>query len=196
MDDSANELSYTAFDGPKRIASGELAEVVLSAKRRRKKHDEASIQIFNDASGKSMDFDFSGSDEDVLKRLGPFLSKETPAAPVGPGRPKLGVVAREVSLLPRHWEWLATQSGGASATLRRLVEDAKKSSVGKNRVKQAQERTYFVMLAMSGDFPHYEEALRALYKREAARFRGQIESWPKDVREYLHALSLPVFAQR
>jgi hypothetical protein len=141
-----------------------------------------------------MDFDLSGSDEDVLKRLGPFLTRATPAAPVGPGRPKLGVVAREVSLLPRHWEWLATQSGGASASLRRLVEEAKKSSLGKSRVKQAQERTYFVMLAITGDFPHYEEALRALYKREEARFRGQIESWPKDVRAYLHALSSPVFA--
>ncbi len=193
METVMDELSYTAFAGDKRVAFGDLAHVVLSVKRRQDKGAQ-SILIFNDESGTVMDFDFRGSNEDVLERLKPYLPQQSPSTPVGPGRPKLGVIAREVSLLPRHWEWLATQSGGASATLRRLVEEANKSSFGKNQVKQAQERTYRFMLAVAGDFPLYEEALRALYKKDQPRFRSQIASWPKDVREYIRALAAPVFS--
>ena len=116
-------LSYTAFEGHRVLAAGGLEEVALKVRRRLKADASASILVFSDSTGKQMDLDLRGSEADLIDRLKIFVAAESPSSS-GPGRPKLGVVAREVSLLPRHWEWLATQSGGASATLRRLIEDA------------------------------------------------------------------------
>jgi hypothetical protein len=113
----------------------------------------------------------------------------------GPGRPKLGVISREVSLLPRHWEWLATQPGGASGTLRKLVEEAKKKNSTGSDVKQAQERTYKFMSALAGDMKGYEEALRALYRKDKKAFNANISEWPKDVREHTVELAKAVFVQ-
>src|SRR5262245_7018554 len=99
--------TYTAFENTRLIAHGSLEEVVLKVKKKIKNAPEASLLIFSDSTGKEMDFDFRGSEKEVLQRLQIYLPNDTgPAPQSGPGRPKLGVVAREVSLLPRHWEWL------------------------------------------------------------------------------------------
>ena len=111
-----------------------------------------------------------------------------PPARRGPGRPRLGVVAREVTLLPRHWDWLALQPGGASVAIRKLVEAARRSSGDKDRVRFAQEATYRFVSAIAGDKPHYEEAIRALFAADAARFDKLIAEWPADIRD--HALVL------
>ncbi|MDT8324349.1 MAG: DUF2239 family protein [Bacteroidota bacterium] len=114
----------------------------------------------------------------------------------GPGRPKLGVVSREVTLLPRHWEWLSTQPGGASVTLRKLVETARKANSGKDRIRRAQEITYRFMNAVGGDLPGYEEALRALYAPDAARFASLVADWPKDVREHVLRFAREAFEEQ
>lgn len=186
--------SYTAFTGHRLLAHGPLEEVVLCAKERLRADASASILVFSDLTGKQMDFDLSGSEKEVLRKLQVYLLPEGKTANAGPGRPKLGVVAREISLLPRHWEWLSTQSGGASATLRRLVEEAKKDSSGKERVKQAQERAHKFMSAIAGDLPLFEEALRALYAKDAKKFKSCLADWPADIKEHARRMAAPVFA--
>src|SRR5262249_60180257 len=128
------------------------------------------VLIFDDATSEPIEVDFRGTAEDVRKRL--TRAGEPPdAAPRGPGRPKLGVVAREVTLLPRHWEWLSGQPGGASVTLRRLIEEARRSEpAGKAKLRALQERAYRFMSALAGDFPNFEEASRALFVNDMPRF--------------------------
>jgi uncharacterized protein len=192
--DETTPQTYTAFDGHKRLAEGRLDAVVIAIKRKLKAAPASSILVFSDSTGKEMDFDLRGSEKEVLLRLHVYLSRESePLAGNGPGRPKLGVVAREVSLLPRHWEWLSTQSGGASAALRKLVEEAKKSSFGKEEAKHAQERAHKFMTSVAGNLPRYEEALRALYARDKKRFKEQMTDWPPDVRNYSCKMADPSF---
>ena len=189
--------TYTAFDSSKLFAQGTLDEVVLKIKRKLDKEDNSSILIFSDETGRTMDFNFQGSEKEVIKRLEIYVSGEEPASVnPGPGRPKLGVISREVSLLPRHWEWLANQPGGASATIRKLVEEAKKKISGTVSLKQAQERTYKFMSTMAGDSTGFEEALRALYRKDMDGFQKYIQSWPKDVRIHALALAEPVFSPK
>lgn len=193
----ANEtvLLYTAFEGNKILASGRLDEVALKVRRRVQSHPSASVLIFSDTTGKEMDLDLSGSEAEMMDRLKVFISSENfnPSVPVGPGRPKLGVVAREVSLLPRHWEWLATQSGGASAALRRLIEAARKNPSAKELSREAQERTHKFMTAIAGNFPNYEEALRALYAKDKKNFQNQIREWPEDVQAHSKKLATDIW---
>ncbi len=187
--------TYTAFEGHKLLFRGKLHDVVLKIKKKLGKSDNSSVWIFNDLTGKIMDFNFQGSEKDVLKRLEIFSSEDAKKASTGPGRPKLGVISREISLLPRHWEWLAGQPSGASATLRRLIEDAKKKSQGSHNIKQLQERSYKVMSVLAGDLGGYEEALRALYKRDEKKFYQQMKDWPQDVKDHLNELSKPIFQE-
>jgi uncharacterized protein len=187
--------TYTAFEGHRLLTHGPLEEVVLDVKRRLKAQPEVSVLVFSDTTGKQMDFDLRGSDKEVLQRLEIYRAPALPEAgtPSGPGRPKLGVVAREVSLLPRHWEWLSTQTGGASATLRRLIEEARKGGPVRDQHKQAQERTHKFMSSLAGDLPGYEEALRALYGRDRKRFLERIHGWPEDLRFHAAKLAEPAF---
>ena len=168
--------TYTAFDGARRLGCGSLAELALVVKRAQENGVSGPLLIFDDVTGRSRDVDTRGSDAEVVGRL------------VSRGRPKLGVTAREVTLLPRHWEWLAAEPGGASVALRRLVEEARRDSTGKHERRQAQERAYHFMVALAGDLPGFEEATRALFANDAARFAMLMESWPRDVRD--HALQL------
>lgn len=189
-----SELKYTAFENHKILCRGNLNQVILKVKKRIDKGSNASLIIFSDDTGKSMDFNFQGSEEDVLKRLVVFHKDPDSTESIGgPGRPKLGVVSREVSLLPRHWEWLATQSGGASATLRKLVEEAKKKTATLHETKASQERTYKFMSVMAGDLKGYEEALRALYRKDKKLFLMHIHEWPEDIREHSLELSSTIF---
>ena len=139
--ESQDRTRWTAFEGFRRIASGELAQVALETKRVIDRGETAPVLIFDDVTGEQIELDFRGTPEDVLKRLPPEATQGDPGDPGregsrGPGRPKLGVVAREVTLLPRHWDWLNSQPGGASVALRKLVEEARRVNEGKDRVRR------------------------------------------------------------
>ncbi|HEY4303775.1 MAG TPA: DUF2239 family protein, partial [Gemmatimonadaceae bacterium] len=198
----------TAFEGVRRLASGPLRDVAAAVKQA---HDRAGgapdggpngdpILVFDDATSRPVEFDLRGSVDDVLARLaddgdsGGFDAVGAPGqdgepAVRGRGRPKLGVVAREVTLLPRHWDWLNAQPGGASVALRKLVDAARLAGADKERVRHAQEAAYRFMTAMGGNLPDYEEATRALYANDRARFEQSIAGWPGDIREHAAKLA-------
>jgi hypothetical protein len=182
-----NSLTCTAFVGHRLIATGSLSEVAQATKRVMDAGGDEPVLIFDDRSSRQVEIDFRGSVDDVLARL-PSEAPE-PTAARGPGRPKLGVIAREVTLLPRHWDWLASQSGGASATLRRLVEDAARGNSSKLRARQASEAVDRFMQTMTGNFPGHEEASRAFWRNERASFDAVIDAWPVDVRDHLRRLA-------
>ncbi|OIQ71525.1 hypothetical protein GALL_468570 [mine drainage metagenome] len=189
-----------AFEGDRRIAAGNLGDVARAAKELLDRRKDASILVFDGMTGGPIDIDFRGTVADMLARLpgsagGALASTEDamPSTPRGPGRPKLGVIAREVTLLPRHWEWLAQQPGGASVALRRLVEEARRNGEDRDRVRRAQDATYRFMSAMAGNKPHYEDAVRALFADESTRFAELIATWPVDVRDYTLALAEGAF---
>jgi len=187
---------FTAFIGPKRLASGSLADVALAVKKSTKPGSHQPILIFDDTSGKSVDLDLRGTDEDVVARLPLPASPSAAAAaeqpssePRGRGRPKLGVVAREVTLLPRHWDWLAGQPGGASVALRKLVEDARRTNGDRDRRRAARDAAYHFMSAMAGNFKGFEEVSRALFADDRRRFGELIADWPDDVRDHIVSLA-------
>jgi uncharacterized protein len=182
----------TAFRGTQRLAAGALAEVALQAKAAIDRGEH--VLIFNDATSEPIEVDFRGSAEDVRQRLAP-ADGQPAEAPRGPGRPKLGVVAREVTLLPRHWEWLGAQPGGASVALRKLVDEARRANAGKDRVRQSQEAAYRFMSAMAGNEPGFEEATRALFAGNGARLDELIEPWPSDVRDHAKKLAAAALAR-
>ena len=188
----AASLGFTAFIGQRRLASGPLAEVALAILRASKNSADASILIFDDGNGRPVDLDLRGSERDVVARLpSPAPPAEEPVAPEprGRGRPRLGVVAREVTLLPRHWEWLGAQPGGASVALRKLVEAARRSSGDLDRQRAARDAAYHFMSAMAGNLPHFEEASRALFAGDRRRFVELIAGWPGDIRDHIVTLA-------
>ncbi|AOI56293.1 DUF2239 family protein [Burkholderia diffusa] len=188
--------SYTAFDGHRRVASGPLATVAVAIRQAYGDTMSGSIVIFDDATGRSIDLDLRGTADDIRARYAAVPGEASASAGEqagaaeqrGRGRPKLGVVAREVTLLPRHWDWLAAQPGGASVALRKLVEDARRTHAAADRRRDAQTRAYHFMSAIAGDLPNFEEAARALYANDLARMAELIARWPDDVRD--HALVL------
>ncbi len=178
----------TAFAGTKRIASGDLGNVIRKSRELMDADERSQVLIFDDATSDIIEVDFRGTPEEVLRRLTGPAADLKEAESRGPGRPKLGVIAREVTLLPRHWDWLASQPGGASVTLRRLVEQARKENQGKDRLRQAREAAYRFLSSMAGNFPGFEEAARALFAGNRDRFAEIVKPWPGDVRD--HALQL------
>ncbi len=182
--------TYTAFAGMHRIASGDLATVAAKAKAALDQDDGTSILILDDETCRVVDIDFRGTADDVVKRLERTSGQPEPR---GPGRPKLGVVAREVTLLPRHWEWLNAQPGGASVALRKLVEEARRSNEAKDRVRQAQEKLYRFMSTLAGDEAGFEEASRALFAGDRKLFMALIRLWPKDIRDHAERLAASAF---
>ncbi len=181
--------SFTAFIGARRLASGPLPEVALAVKRADARTTEPVV-IFSDASGRAVDFDLRGEEREVLARLAPpNAAEERPSAPRGRGRPKLGVVAREVTLLPRHWEWLSAQPGGASVALRKLVDEARRASGDRDRERMARDAAYHFMSAMAGNLAHFEDAARALFADDRRRFTGLIADWPADIRDHVVRLA-------
>ena len=183
---------FTAFQGQHRLVSGTLAEVALAVKRAAE--PATPIHIFSDATGRSLDLDLRGSDEEVVARLP--KAEPAPSEPHGAssesrgrGRPKLGVVAREITLLPRHWEWLAAQPGGASVALRKLVDEARRASGDRDRLRAARDAAYHFMSAMGGNLANFEEASRALFADDRRRFTALIADWPTDIRDHIIKLS-------
>ncbi len=187
-------LRCTAFAGPSRIASGELRHVALKA--RQAFGAGRTVLVFEDASGRQIDLPLELPEGELLRRLGHAepATEPVPRPARGPGRPKLGVVAREVTLLPRHWDWLAAQPGGASVALRKLVDEARKVAGGNDRRRAAQESAYRFMQAMAGDLPGYEDATRALFAGDVARFEEQTAAWSEDIREHASLLAADAFA--
>jgi uncharacterized protein len=192
----------TAFEGNRRIASGDLAGVVKKAKEVIDQDEHARVLIFDDLSAEVVEADFRGTMKEVLKRLekstdGTAPDKSSPdqdlSASKGPGRPKLGVISREVTLLPRHWDWLNSQPGGASVALRKLVDEARRVNIGRDKIRHSREVTYRFITAMAGDLPGYEEATRALFSGDRAKFNDLIKAWPVDVRDYTLKLSDAAF---
>ena len=168
--------TYTAFLGWNRVASGKFEPMLRQIKEIKDPGDQ-TVLIFEDQTGRQVDFDLRGSIDEVLARIAPKTNR------TGPGRPKLGVVSREISLLPRHWEWLEAQPQGASAAIRRLVDDARKQDSGETRAKI--DAIGRVMSAIGGNLPGFEEAYRALYARDRERLTAQIADWPTDLRDYI-----------
>jgi uncharacterized protein len=188
----------TAFAGTRRVASGSLDQVAVKAKEILDRGESAPVLIFDDGTSQPIEVDFRGTAADVLSRLARMESTETGSVPEaegprGPGRPKLGVVAREITLLPRHWDWLNAQPGGASVALRKLVETARRANEGKDRVRRAQEAVYRFMSAMAGNEPGFEEAARALFAGHQERFNQLVEPWPLDIRHHAEKLAEVAF---
>lgn len=189
----------TAFDGSRSVASGELRQVVTQVKEIVDEERQAAVLIFDDATAERIEIDFRGTAEDALMRLAQMTDRigaalpDQPRSP-GPGRPKLGVVAREVTLLPRHWDWLNRQPGGASVALRRLVEEARRANSGKDRVRQSQEACYRFLSVMAGDRPGFEEATRALFAGNRERFKEMVQPWPLDIQDYATRLAEDAFS--
>ena len=178
---------YTAFAGDRLVGRGSYAEI---AQALRAAGDLAApVLVFDDADARPVEFDLRGDLAAVLARLAPA----EPVEKRGPGRPKLGVTAREVTLLPRHWDWLAAQPGGASVALRKLVEDARKVSVDDDRRRAAQEAAYRFMQAIAGDQAGYEDAARALFAGDIGKFEEHSATWPDDVREHAALLAADAF---
>jgi hypothetical protein len=184
-----SDTAYIAFDGDRRIASGDLREVARAAKQTLDRRNDAAVLVFDGGTSGPIEIDFRGT----VDAAAPAVEEAALPAPRGPGRPKLGVVAREVTLLPRHWEWLAQQSGGASVALRRLVDEARRANKDKDRIRQAQEAAYRFIAAMAENKPHYEEVARALFAGDAERFETWTATWPIDVRDHARRLAAAAF---
>lgn len=172
----------TAFDGQAILARGPVGEVALAVRTRLAEAPAASVLTFDDATGQVIDLDLRGTPAEVLARL-------DRAGPRGRGRPKLGVVAREVTLLPRHWDWLAAQPGGASQALRRLVDEARRGDRGQTQARSAREAAYRFMAALAGNLPGFEDASRALFAGDEIGFFRHAAGWPGDIRTYAQELA-------
>lgn len=170
--------TFTAFADSRRIAAGTRAEVVAQLRQR---GDALPVFVFNDATGEPLDLDLRDG-------VGAEPAAEAPATRAV-GRPKLGVVAREVTLLPRHWDWLNHQPGGASVALRKLVEEARRVNADRDAVRASREAAYRFMSAIAGHLPAFEEASRALFAGERERFESLVADWPGDVRTHLQKLA-------
>lgn len=185
----------TAFLGAERVAFGPYGQVAATL------HDldlaQGGLLVFDDASGQLVDFPWPvGFQPAPVAQAAVTPEEEAPATSGGVGRPRLGVVAREVTLLPRHWAWLAQQRGGASAALRRLVDEARKTHAEQDAQRHAKERVYRFMSAIGGSLPGFEEASRALFAHDGGAFAERIEHWPIDVKAHLAWLSCGAFADQ
>jgi len=204
------EKRFSAFQGYRRVASGPLDQIAIVVKRIVDSGDKNAVTIYDDSTGRAVDIDVRGTEADLAERFASThgaidtINAAVPSAhgvgvvndesPVlnqgrGRGRPKLGVIAREVTLLPRHWDWLNAQPGGASVVLRKLVEEARRNGTGVERARQATEAAYHFMSAIAGDLPGFEEAARALFANNESGFRRCIAQWPEDIRDHLRHLS-------
>lgn len=177
-------MGYTAFQGLQRVSGGTAEEIAGFLRRHPRRHPQGAVLVFDDATGTQIDLDIRAEASEKTKPIDPLQTDSPTGEPRGRGRPRLGVVAREVTLLQRHWDWLSLQPGGASVALRKLVDDARRTSGDRDRVRAAQEAAYRFMSAIAGNLPGFEEAIRALFAYDRHRFSQMIASWPDDVRDY------------
>jgi uncharacterized protein len=199
---TATSAQFIAFEGVQRIAAGALIDVALAVRKRAPPTGDKPVLVF-DAAGQVLDLDLRGSEKDLRARFTaaappPAEPEAAPpeAAPRRPGRPKLGVVPREVTLLPRHWDWLNAQPGGASVALRKLVEEARRARSKTDILRTRQEAAYRFMRVIAGNFPDYEDVNRALFAGDAPRFTELTNSWPADIRDHARLLATAAFAAK
>lgn len=201
--------TLVAFAGSRRIAVGGVADVAVAALRAVEEGLAFPVLVFDAETSARVDLELRGTEDEVRQRYTNSVFVERPPEPVSAhehalealrktgarprGRPRLGVISREVTLLPRHWEWLSSRPGGASATLRRLVDLARAESAPDDARRQTTERSYAFMTAMAGDAPGFEEASRALFAGNQERFLLETDAWAPDVREHLLALVAPLW---
>jgi hypothetical protein len=187
------ESTFTSFQGSRSLVTGDLPAVVRETKRAFDEMNEPVV-VLDDATSRPVEIDFRGPLESILATL-PVKGIVPPESPErrGPGRPKLGVIPREVTLLPRHWEWLSAQPGGASIALRKLVEAASRDLQGTDRIRRARESCYRFMSHMAGDEPGFEEATRALYRGDRETFEALVRVWPADFAAHARRLARPSF---
>jgi len=192
-----------SFVGPKLIAEGELLDVALASKTAADSGPTEPLLIFDEDS-QLVEIDFRGTADAVADRIRHGQKEYTDSIEQTadadgsdqkqkPGRPKLGVVAREVTLLPRHWDWLNVQPGGASVTLRKLIDSARKENADGNSLKKKQEIAYRFMSAMAGNEPGFEPATRALFALDAKNFESAMATWPTDVKSHTQKLAKDLF---
>ncbi len=177
----------TVFQGHERLLTAPPQDVLSLLKAEERAAEP--LLTFDDQTGRQVDFDLRGTLDEVLERYAPAPARS------GRGRPKLGVVAREVTLLPRHWDWLECQRCGASASLRRLIDEARKADPDGERRRGAMAATDRFLGVMGGDLPDYEDATRALYAGDGGAFGTQLQGWPQDVRTHALYLAAPAFAR-
>ena len=185
-----NAPQCTAFVRHQRVAAGTYTNVADSLAGL--DLPAGTFLVFDDATGTQVDYPWPAGYAPAQPE--PVVAADEPPAVPSVGRPKLGVVAREVTLLPRHWEWLGQQRGGASAALRRLVDEARAAHASRDQIRQAKEASYRFMSAIAGNLPGFEDASRALFAQDAADFSHKIAHWPLDVQTYLAWLSRNAFA--
>lgn len=190
--------AWIAFAGHRRIAAGSPRAVAAHLKSYVERHDDAQVLVFDAVTSRPVEIDLRGSADEVLQRLpaqgdAASATPDQPGRARQPGRPRLGVVAREVTLLPRHWEWLGSQPGGASVALRKLVEEAMRSNRAVDRRREAVESAFRFMNAMAGNERGFEEVTRALFAGDRARFAELVTDWPADLREHCMALGEAAF---
>jgi len=180
--------AFVAFSGSEVLAQGDIETVIRSLVELAAVDGASSTLVFEESTGTQVDFDLRGSAEEAIARLDSHpLFASAPGASrrrARPGRPKLGVVSREVSLLPRHWSWLEAQPGGISGALRRLVDEARRREPGKERARIVREALSKILWAVAGNFEGFEEASRALFANDPARFGELVAGWPPGVRDY------------
>lgn len=199
MTSTASGPSWVAFEHHRRTAAGQPAAVITAVQQRLGIDPNAMPVVLDATTSERIELDWRAPLERLLTLLPPPASETTDSeaadeAPRGPGRPKLGVTAREVTLLPRHWEWLARQPGGASVALRKLVQSAMREGSAADAKRRATDAAYRFMSIVGGDLPHYEEISRALFAGELARLRTLVGGWPADVSEHLLALTARIDA--
>jgi hypothetical protein len=195
--------SCIAFLGERRIAEGDLRQVARALKAATDINPGQPVLIFDLQTSETIEIDLRGAVDEVLARLPHAADPEDAGSvaapedvpPRGPGRPRLGVVAREVTLLPRHWDWLNAQPGGASVTIRKLVEQARIAQAGRDCVRRATDATYRFAQVMAGNLRDYEEAMRALFAGDRTRFEAMTESWPVSIRNHARRLAAPAFGE-
>lgn len=183
MSSDTPTTTLTVFFGFQRVAHGSKAEVLEQLSRR---DDPGPYLVFDDQTGTQLDLDMRELPPELRY---PEAEPHRDEAPRSVGRPKLGVVAREVTLLPRHWDWLADQPGGASVALRKLVEEARRANGDRDRNRAARDAAYHFMSAMAGDLPDFEDASRALFAADRRKFGELIAPWPVDIRDHIIALA-------
>jgi len=179
---------HLAYAGSTLLTRGPLPDVARTVRARLDEEPTTQILVLDAETGTVVDLDLRGTPDDVAERAARRETAADQAIQRQRGRPRLGVVGREVTLLPRHWDWLNAQSGGASATLRRLVDQARKQGAQDERIRRTQDRAYRFMLALAGDRPGYEEAIRALYAWDREKLAVIVAGWPGDVRDHVLAI--------
>jgi uncharacterized protein len=185
---SAPAPSLTAFAGFKRLTSGSRAAVIATLREMPVAQD-VLLRVFDDATGERLDLDLRPEAEAAAAAVATDAAAGAATAPRAVGRPRLGVVAREVTLLPRHWEWLNRQPGGASVALRKLVDESRRANEGQDTVRVAREAAYRFMTEIAGDLAGFEEATRALFAGDKSRFETRVDAWPVDVKDHLAQLA-------